>query len=244
MDEERLTKDEKKKIRQEEWKKELDAENKRKIRNKILTWGIGAAILAFAVWFLVTVVNQPSPADTTSSIKMPPLTTKDIQIGVPKAKIQLVEYADFQCPSCKAYYPIIKKLQIDFQGKMLFVYRFFPLFNIHQNALNSSDAAYAANSQGKFWEMHDMLFETQDTWATSTTARDIFLQDAAKLGLDIPEFQKDFNNPATEKFVKDQANAALDLGLQGTPTFFLNGKIIALPATYADFKTVLQNAAK
>lgn len=238
--EEHITKDEKKKLRQEEWKKELDAEHKKKFRNKLLTWGIGAAILAFAVWFLVTIVNQPAPSTIDTSIKMPKITSNDIAAGPQNAPLQLVEYADFQCPSCKLYYPIVKQLQQDFKGKMLFVYRFFPLSNIHQNAVNSADAALAANKQGKFWEMHDKLFDTQTDWATNTTARDTFVQYATQLGLDKDQFVKDFNDPATEKAIKDAENADLDLGLNGTPTFFLNGKEIALPNGYDAFKQLLQ----
>ena len=239
--EERLTKDEKKKLRQEEWKKELNADRKKKLRNKLLTWGIGAAILVFAVWFLVTIVNQPSSSSTpTDNITMPKITSTDISDGPKNAPLQLVEYADFQCPSCKLYYPIVKQLQKDFQGKLLFVYRFFPLSNIHPNAVNAAEAALAANKQGKFWEMHDKLFDTQTDWAESNTARNTFVQYATQLGLDKDQFTKDFNDPATEKFIKDAENADLDLGLNGTPTFFLNGKEIALPNGYDAFKQLLQ----
>src|SRR5260221_4875013 len=120
MEEERLTKDEKKKLRQEEWKNELDAEQKKKMRNRISTWTIGAAILAFAVWFLITIVNQPTPSATSNAIKIPPIKSKDIQSGPSTGPIQLVEYADFQCPSCKAYYPLVKQLQSDLKNKLLF----------------------------------------------------------------------------------------------------------------------------
>lgn len=241
MDEQRLTKDERKKIRHQEWQEQLNNEHKRKIRNRILTWGIGGVVLLLALWFLFAVVNQPSSSNT-SNIKMPRITSKDIQSGPANAKIQLVEYADFECPTCKAFYPLIKQLQLDFKEKLLFVYRFFPLYNIHPNAINSADAAWAANKQGKFWEMHDLLFENQDTWATSTTAKDIFVTYAQKLNLNVDQFKKDLNDPATTTFVTDQANAALDIGLNGTPTFFLNGKqILSNPTSYADFKNLLQN---
>lgn len=242
--EERLTKDERKKLRQEEWQKELDQEHKKKIRNRFLTWGIGAAILVFAVWFLVVVVNQPAPSSTDATIKLPPITSKDITDGPQNAPLQLVEYADFECPSCKLYYPLVKQLQKDFQGKLLFVYRFFPLSNIHPNAVNAAEAAYAANQQGKFWEMHDKLFDTQDDWATSSTARDIFVTYAQQLGLNVDQFKTDFNASSTEKFIKDAENADLDLGLNGTPTFFLNGKEITLPGSYDAFKQLLTNQLK
>ncbi len=241
MDEDRLTKDEKKKLRQEEWKKELNTAQRTKIRNRILTWTTGAAILAFAVWFLITIVNQPSSTGPDTSIKLPAITKSDFTSGPADAKLQLVEYADFQCPSCKAYYPIIKLLQKDFEGKLLFVYRFFPLSNIHKNADNAAEAAYAANTQGKFWEMHDLLFENQTTWAETTTARDTFTTYAQQLGLDMTQFKKDFNDPKTEKVAKDAEQKAIDLGLSGTPTFFVNGKIITNPNSYEDFKKLLSD---
>lgn len=239
--EERLTKDERKKLRQEEWKKELDADHKRKIRNRILTWGIGALILAFAVWFLVAVVNQPAPAATDTAIKMPAITTSDLQDGPKNAPLQLVEYADFQCPSCRAYYPVVKQLQQEFKGKLLFVYRYFPLSSIHHNAVNAAAAAAAANKQGKFWEMHDKLFETQDDWAASTNARVTFVTYAQQLGLNTDQFKKDFDDPTIEKSIKNSEQNALDLGLQGTPTFFLNGKELALPNGYDAFKKLLSD---
>lgn len=239
--EERLTKDERKKLRQEEWKKELDQEHKRKIRNRILTWGIGALILAFAVWFLVAVVNQPAPSAVNTNIKMPPITSSDIQDGPKDAPLKLVEYADFQCPSCRLYYPLVKQLQQDFKGKLLFVYRYFPLSGIHQNAVNAADAAAAANKQGKFWEMHDKLFDTQDSWAETQNARDTFVTYAQQLGLNVDQFKKDFNDPATQKTIKAAEQKDLDMGLTGTPTFFLNGKQIALQNGYDAFKKLLQD---
>src|SRR5215469_2946921 len=106
MDEERLTKDEKKKLRHQEWQAQLSAEHSRKIKNRFLAWGIGLVVLLLAVWFIVAVVNQPTTSPS-SSIKMPPITSKDIQSGPKNAKIQLVEYADFECPTCKAFYPVV-----------------------------------------------------------------------------------------------------------------------------------------
>lgn len=241
--EEHLTKDEKKKLRQEEWKKELDQEQKRKLRSRIITWGIGAVILAFAVWFVVALFNQPS-TPSTANIKIPAVSSKDLMDGPKEAPLTLVEYADFQCPTCKAYYPIIKQLQQDFKGKLLFVYRFFPLSNIHHNALNSSEAAYAASKQGKFWEMHDKLFETQDTWAESTNARDTFVTYALQLGLNVDEFKKDFNDDSTAKVVADSEQNDIDLGLNGTPTFFLNGKQLGLPGDHDAFKKLLDEQLK
>ncbi|HET9946448.1 MAG TPA: thioredoxin domain-containing protein [Patescibacteria group bacterium] len=243
MDDQHLTKDEKKKLRQQEWQQQLDAESKKKLRNRILTWGIGALILVFAVWFLAVVMNPSNTPSTnpTATIKMPPVTSSDIQTGNPNAPLTLVEYADFQCPSCGAYYPIVKQIQQAFGSKLRFVYRFFPLVTIHQNALVSAEAAYAANKQGKFWQMHDYLFEHQQDWSSDQNARDTMVKYAGTLGLNQDTFQKDLNDPATEKAIKASMDSALAINLQGTPSFFINGTFISTnPNGYDDFKALLQ----
>jgi protein-disulfide isomerase len=235
----RLTKDEKKKLRHEEWEKQLSAEQKKKKMNKIMWWAGGIVLLAFSVWFIVTLVNNPSSSSSTTALTAPGPKPTDMTYGNPKAKVVLTEYADFQCPGCGAYYPIVKQLTADYKDKLYFVYRFFPLESIHRNALASSEAGYAASKQSKFWEMHDLLFAHQTEWAELPDATNNFLSYAQQAGLNIDQFKKDFNDPATEKYVKSQEQAALDLGLPGTPTFFLNGKQIQAPGSLDGFKQLI-----
>ncbi len=224
--EEHLTKDQRKALRQEEWKKQLQKEQQGKRMSKILWWVGGAALLAFSVWFLVVVVNSSNSqsVSTDTSIKVPGVTSKDISEGPTNAKVVMVEYADFQCPGCGAAYPTLNKLESEYKDKMLFVYRYFPLTQIHKNAIASAKASYAAYLQGKFWPMHDQLFANQQTWAESDNPTTYYDQYAQALGLDMIKYHKDFNDPATEKIVKDSEQASLNLGLSGTPTIFINGQ--------------------
>lgn len=237
--EEHLTKEERKKLRQEEWKKQLASEEKKKRFGKIGWWVGGIALVAFSIWFIMTVVNTPSTPTTATTLTAPGPKTTDMTFGNPKAKVVLTEYADFQCPGCGAFYPIVKKLTQDYKDKVFFVYRFFPLTNIHRNALQSSEAGYAASKQGKFWEMHDLLFAHQNDWAELSDPTDTFVGYAQQIGLDTTKFKQDMTSSDTEKYIQSQYQSALDIGLPGTPTFFINGKQIRTPNGYDAFKQVI-----
>lgn len=241
--EERLTKDERKKLRHEEWEKQLSQAERKKKTNKILWWAGGIALVIFSVWFLVAVMNNPSSSSTTSAaLTAPGPKPTDMTYGNAKSKVVLTEYADFQCPGCGAYYPIVKQLTQNYKDKILFVYRFFPLENVHRNALQASEAGFAASKQDKFWPMHDILFEHQNDWAELTDPTSNFISYAQQVGLNVDQFKKDMTSSATESYIKSQEQAALDLGLPGTPSFFINGKQIQNPAGYDAFKQLIDNA--
>ncbi|OGK52757.1 hypothetical protein A2966_03165 [Candidatus Roizmanbacteria bacterium RIFCSPLOWO2_01_FULL_41_22] len=184
--------------------------------------------------------NSPQTTNTSSS-KLPEITKDDPKTGSSSAKVTLVEYSDFQCPACAAYYPMVKQLLSEYNGKIYFVYRYFPLTATHQNAMISSLAAYAANLQGKFWEMHDMLFQTQNSWASSPKARETFIGYAKKLDLDIDKFKTDLESDRGKNFINDTYSKGLAIGVNSTPTFFLNGVKIQNPRTYDDFKNLILN---
>lgn len=241
----KLTKAEKKEIRKQErqeWEQKLDKEEQIRIYKKIGIWIFITIAGVLLIWGIIALINSPS--QTTATLKQPPLTSSDISTGPSNAKVTLVEYADFQCPTCGLYHPILKKLLQDFQGKIRFVYRFFPLPTLHQNAIPASKAAYAAYLQGKFWEMHDMLFENQKDWATNTDAKTIFQSYARALGLDINKFNTDYEADSTQKFIDNEENAGTIAGVMGTPTFFLNGKNITNPQGYEPFKQIIQDNLK
>lgn len=120
------------------------------------------------------------------------------------------------------------------------VYRFFPLINIHKNALISSQAAFAAGKQNKFWEMHDKLFENQNSWS-DIDPRETFISYANELKLDINKFKIDLDSNETKDFVSKSANEAISLGINSTPTFFVNGTHIQNPAGYDEFKKIIQD---
>lgn len=148
----------------------------------------------------------------------PPVSETDHIEGEASALIELVEYGDYQCPHCGRAYPIIKKIQEKLQGKLKFVFRNFPLSEIHPQAIQAAIATEAAAEQGKFWEMHDIIFENQQNLHTSA-----LLGMAEKIGLDITKFEKDLELPSFLKKVEADFESGVRSGVNGTPTFFING---------------------
>ncbi|HSW87746.1 MAG TPA: thioredoxin domain-containing protein [Candidatus Saccharimonadales bacterium] len=238
---ENLTKDERKALRKEEWQEQLKKEERNKAMTKVGWIGGGIVLVIAAFWAIINFTGS-SNSNQQLITNMPPVTGKDLQTGDLKSKVTLTEYADFQCPGCGAYHPIVKKLLQDFKGKIHFVYRTFPLTQVHQNAMISAQNAVAANKQGKFWEMHDMLFEHQGDWSTVQNPQSIFDGYAQKIGLDMNTFHKDIADAKTKKFIMDEENAGLAIGVNSTPTFFINGKQIASPQTAEAFTQVVQDA--
>ena len=139
--------------------------------------------------------------------------------GDPKAVLTLVEYGDYQCPFCGAAYPEVKKVQKELGSKLRFVFRNFPLTNIHEFAMTAAETAEAASVQGKFWEMHDFLYEHQATLGDHSVA----LRYAKKLGLDTQRFEREIAQHVQEKRIKDDFMGGVRSGVNGTPTFYING---------------------
>src|SRR3989449_6119586 len=139
--------------------------------------------------------------------------------GDPKAVLTLVEYGDYQCPFCGAAYPEVKKVQKEIGPKLRFVFRNFPLINVHEFATVAAETAEAAGAQGKFWEMHDFLYEHQRTLGDHSVA----LGYAKKLGLDTQRFERDISQHVYQKRIKDDFMGGVRSGVNGTPTFYVNG---------------------
>lgn len=149
----------------------------------------------------------------------------DHTFGKTDSKVVLIEYGDFQCPSCGAAHPQIKELTEEYEGKILFIFRNFPLTTIHPNARAAAAAVEAAGLQGKYWEMHNVVFESQGEWDTLTgTARtDKFTEYATGLGINKDTFLKDLaGSQVNQKISFDQA-LAKKVKVDATPTFYLNG---------------------
>lgn len=242
-----LTKDERKAQRKEEWQEQMKLQQRKSLINKILLWGGGAVLVIAAFWAIITFTGSSGQSQPLID-HMPTVTANDLQTGSANAKVTLTEYADFQCPGCGAFHPILKRLLSDFNpptggqaGKIHFVYRTFPLTQIHKNAMTSAQAAVAANQQGKFWPMHDMLFEHQSDWANLDDPTPVFDSYAQKLGLDMPKYHQDYTSAAVKKFITDEENGGISVGVPGTPTFFINGKQIQTPTSYEEFKQIIQD---
>lgn len=137
--------------------------------------------------------------------------------------VTLVEFSDFQCPACLAVQVPLTQILKKYEGKVEFVYRYFPLVSIHKNAQMSAQAAEAAGLQGKFWEMHDRLFATQSVWEGIADPKETFVGYAKDLGLDSAKFAIDLVSQPVVDAVNADSLAATRYNLQGTPTFFVNG---------------------
>lgn len=239
-DEQKLTKKEKRELKKQEWQEKAEREKRNALYKKVgITVGV-VLVVAISIVGLIKLAGS-SGSSSSSGINVPPISKNDITRGDSKSKITLIEYSDFQCPACAAYHPLVKQLWSEFGDKIYFTYRFFPLTNIHKNAVISAQAAYAAKLQGKFWEMHDMLFETQTSWAESGSAADTFTAYAKKLNLDVNKFQKDMNSDEAKNYVANSQNQASSIGINSTPTFFINGQQITNPRNYNDFKKIIQD---
>lgn len=135
----------------------------------------------------------------------------------------LVEFSDFQCPACLAVQEPLKQLLKKYEGKVEFVYRYFPLTTIHKNAMMAASAAETAGVEGKFWEMHDKLFEKQNEWNSLGDPKDKFAEYAVSMGLDKDKFLSGLGSQTVKDSVSVDILAATRYRLTGTPTFFVNG---------------------
>ena len=148
----------------------------------------------------------------------PPVSEADHRSGPDDASVTLVEYGDFECPHCGAAYPIVEGVRRRMGARLRFVYRYFPLTEMHPHAMHAAEAAEAAGAQGKFWEMHGMLFEHQDA------LEDADLVGYAKaLHLDLKRFTSDLASEAHVERIRGDVRSGIRSGVNGTPTFFING---------------------
>jgi protein-disulfide isomerase len=138
--------------------------------------------------------------------------------GSAKAPVTIVEYGDYQCPYCGEAYPVVKALQKRLGDQMRLVFRNFPLSEMHPHAEHAAEAAEAAGAQGKFWEMHDFLYEHQDALDDEDLVRY-----AKALHLDVPRFVKEMESHAHAERVRADFGSGVRSGVNGTPTFFING---------------------
>ena len=206
---------------------------------RLVFWLIAFLLIAGSVFAIIYSIigsnNIPLPNE---------LTENDWIKGNPDSEIVLIEYSDFQCPACVAYYKIMKDIMGEFGEYIQFAYRHYPLKPIHPNATLAAQAAEAAGLQGKFWEMHDILFTYQSSWSSLSIdqAESEFAKYATDIGLDSKQFLQDLNSKKVEKLVDYEYKSAVEGGLTGTPTFFLNAEKIQNPQNIQEFRTIIREA--
>lgn len=140
--------------------------------------------------------------------------------GNENAKIELIEYGDYQCPYCRKAHYIIKEIQKELGNNLKFVFRNFPLVELHPNALNASVCAEVAGGEGKFWQMHDILFENQRHLDDSD-----LIKYAKEIGMNEENFKNNFGKEKFLQKIKNDYNSGMENDVEGTPTFFINGEV-------------------
>lgn len=170
-----------------------------------------------------------------SAMLTPPVSERDHIAGRAGAGLTLVEFGDYQCPYCGAAHPLVKQLQKDLGQKLRFVFRNFPLTQAHPYALVAAEAAEAAALQGKFWEMHDVIFEHQDELEPEA-----LLRWAQQLHLDMNEFGKAIKQGIVTERIKEDRKSGIRSGVNGTPCFFVNDARFDYAADYESLREALE----
>jgi protein-disulfide isomerase len=165
--------------------------------------------------------------------------------GAENAALTLVEFGDYQCPSCGYYAPIVDEMLHRYPQDVKLVFHHYPLVGIHPWAMAAAKAAEAAGDQGKFWEMHDMLYANQEAWSRSQNAESMFLSFAAQIGLDNNRFMQSMRSPLVEQRVLEDVVRAREGKVDVTPTFFINGqRVTSRPDTPDKFSELIQAALR
>ncbi|MFT5849352.1 MAG: protein-disulfide isomerase [Patiriisocius sp.] len=154
--------------------------------------------------------------------------------GNAEATVTLTEYSDFQCPACGQFFPVIQDIMAEHGDSIAFEYKHFPLLSIHPFAVPAAKAAEAAGQQGKFFEMHDKLFENQQIWSAGAAPQPFFTKYAEELELDMDLFKRHLKASVINDKIQAEFEEARGLGLTSTPSFFLNGERMSF-STYEDF---------
>jgi protein-disulfide isomerase len=168
-----------------------------------------------------------------------PVSTTDWTKGAKNPKITLVEYGDFACTTCRISSFMAEGVIAEYKDSATFTYRSFPLKG-NKNALLAAYAAEAAGAQGKFWEMHQKLFETQRAWVTSNVAQKIFQEYARALKLDGVKFSIDLDSQKTKDAVLHDIQTGTAVGVTAPPSFYLNGKKMQTPQSSAELKALIE----
>lgn len=193
--------------------------------------------LAVAVYALTRSASAPSTAETVRA------DSHVLDDGEEDA-VTVVEFLDFECPSCGAFYPVVEDLREKYDGRITYVVRYFPLPG-HVNSTQAALAAEAAAQQGRFEDMYDALFTTQAEWSMqlSEESPELFRAFAERLGLDMEAYDEAVADPATlERILSDKADGEA-LGVHSTPTFFVDGELLQLQ-TFGDLEAAIENALK
>ncbi len=193
-------------------------------------------LIILAVFFAFG--NKNKEKIINENLSLTEISETDNYKGNKEAENILIEYSDFQCPACAFFYPVVSQLSEEMGDDLVIVYRNFPLRQIHDKAQLAGQAAEAAGKQGKFWEMHDILFEEQNLWSKMNLkeAEEYFTDLAGRINLDLNKFNADLKSDEIIEKVNNDFISGRGFDVRGTPTFFINGERVENFSSYEKFK--------
>jgi protein-disulfide isomerase len=192
-----------------------------------------------AVYFSRQPDQATKPSDTSSSALKN--TGGGHFRGPENAKVTLVEFGDYQCPSCKAYHPVVLEALSRYPQQVRLEFHHYPLVSIHANSMAASLAVEAAGEQGKYWEMHDLLFEHQDEWSKSPNPETDFVALAQRLGLNQNAFMQAMRSPQLQDRVLQDVVRAREANVEAVPTFFIDGQRQSLQPSISAFVDTIES---
>jgi protein-disulfide isomerase len=206
------------------------------------------AVIAIIVVIFVGVFAINGHKSSNNSGNGNPGTTHHVE-GSGTSGVTLVEYGDYQCPYCQEYYQTVKQVVADYGDQITFQFVNFPLTSMHQNAFAAARAAEAAGKQGKYWQMHDILYENNDPtgasgWVASTSPTTYFNQYAKQIGLNVQKFKADYASQAVNNAINADMAKGNKLGVDATPTFYINDKKQTLSNTPDAFHKAIDAVIK
>ena len=195
-----------------------------------------------------TAANPATASSAPANTAQPPVVTgapgadPPYTLGSPNAPARLEEFGDYQCPPCGLFHPILQQMHKEFGDKLQITFREYPLAPAHQHAIAAASAAEAAGLQGKFWPMHDLLYEHQNDWKDKFDVRPIFEGYAQQIGLNLDRYKRDVAGEAVAQRIFLDRKRGESLGVKGTPTVFLNGREVPFESLPAEkLRPILQN---
>lgn len=205
---------------------------------------LGILILGFAGFIIFA--GKDGKSTTNGDGQKVVAQASEHKKGQGTKNVTLLEYGDFQCPSCAQYYPIIEEVVKKYKDEIIFQFRHYPITQIHPNAMVAHRAAEAAAKQNKFWGMYDLLYQRQQIWSQSNNPVQVMDDYATELGINVERFQKDFKSAEVNAIINADKEKGDKAGVKGTPSFFINNKELDLKniKTPEDFNKKIDEAIK
>lgn len=239
------SKKELKEMRKLEEARQKSMEKKAGMTKWITIGAISTIFLGFFI-FLVVSLRSSNPSLNPNSASQVELSSSgeyriasDSTTPIEERVVTLTEFADFQCPACKQYHPIVKSVLDLYPEQVVLNYKHFPINSIHPNATPAALAAEAAGEQNKFFEMADILYERQEAWAGLPNPEEVFLSYAEELEMDLEKFKQDLGSSELAKKIESQRTEGINAGVNSTPSFFVNGIRIENPSDISGFQAAI-----